>query len=81
MTGGRDYNVKQGWKLLSDQRLKIASFPPMRYLVQNADGMFSLSQVVVVKNRLYQLIAVKRSNPERDADVKRFFDSFAVASK
>ena len=74
-------------ELQSETEITINGYLGREWLVKIPSGLFLQARAYQVKNRLYQVIAMKlpEQNPEilksREIEVKRFFDSFALASE
>lgn len=80
LDGVRDGHVGKEGKLISEQRLTMNKSPARRMLIQKGDQIV-FSQIALGGVRLYQAVYVGPLGTEKDADVKRFLDSFAIVAR
>gem|GEM_PF-2055705 len=72
-------------ELQSEQQITLNGYLGREWLVKIPGGLLLQARAYQVKNRLYQVIAMKLSeqDPEilksREVEVKKFFDSFALS--
>jgi hypothetical protein len=67
--------------LVGETRSNLQGYPVRNFSGQNEGGGVFNARLILVRNRLYMLIAAfPASSARRDRDVTRFFDSFSVAS-
>ena len=77
-------NVMQGaaagHTLRSQRRMTIGGHPGREYVVAQANGFVLVTRIVLVGNRLFQIIVV-RSRVEVHPDTQKFLDSFALTAR
>ena len=63
-------------QLVTEKRITLGAVPGRDQEILGADGTRYWARLVLVENRLYQLMAVAR--PPAQADTRTFFDSFQL---
>ena len=81
LDGSRDSAVKRvkGGRLVGEDKISLAGNPGRQFKVDAPGDVHMTVRVYLVMNRLYWLIASVK-DADKDADPKRFFDSFKLAN-
>ena len=81
LEGSRESAIKRvkGGRLAGEEKISLAGNPGRQFTVDAPGDVRMTVRVYLVMNRLYWLIASVKSG-DKDADPKRFFDSFKLAS-
>ncbi len=66
----------------SNKKLKVNGFPALRtYAIDEIQNYYYVYEVVLAKNRLYQVMALRDGSYPDDATVEEFLDGFVITMK
>jgi hypothetical protein len=75
----RDLTVKASkGKLLEDKEIRLAGNPGREFRFENGDGRICSVRLYLVKDRLYQTLAIAKDEAAVKADLVRFLNSFQL---
>lgn len=72
----------EGMEIENNQEMKVSKWPAIRTnAVNKAENLYYILEVVMAKNRLYQVLMVRDGTYPSDNAVEDFMDSFVITMK
>jgi hypothetical protein len=71
-------------KLVSDKAITVGAWPGREYVAEATDGtnkFHVVARIVLAKKRLYQVMSLAPKGKQKDADNRKYLDSFKVTVK